>query len=355
MQSLTADLGDQVYGVESASLTPGANAYYALKTPAAGSLEVIVTPGINATGNFHVDLLDQGSLSVLATGQADGGAQSVSLTVTRGQAVYIRVYGDAAAQGDFSLQFTNLDPYAVADDRTLFFPTGGNPSQVPLADLTGNGRLDVVVDYADQNFVSVLLSNGDGTFEAPRDYAVGAYQAGNLSTLDNLADYRREMVIADFNGDGIPDIAVLNYSSDTVSLLFGRGDGTFSPQRQIPTVPSPYALAAGDLTGNGIEDLVIVGSTSAQNQPGEVLLGRGDGTFKPPIFFMIPNDPAYPASTVEIADLTGNGKEDLVYEGGFLTYVLLGNGDGTFGPATPIGLGSQDGLAVADLSGPFHN
>ncbi len=354
VQSLTADLGDEVYGVENGSLAPGANAYYALSTPAAGALEVVLTPGTNATGNFQLELLDQSSLSVLASGQPDGAAQSVNLTVTPGHAIYIRVYGDAAARGDFSLQFTNLDQYAIADNRTLFFPTGGNPSELDLADLTGNGRLDVIVDYADQNFVSVLLSNDDGTFQAPRDYAVGPYlPAGANSSFGGLADYRRAMVVADLTSNGVPDIAVLNYQSDTISLLLGNGDGTFQPQRIIGlgSLVDPYALAAGDLTNNGIMDLVVVSSTDGPIQQGEVLLGRGDGTFGPPIPFTIPDDPYFPTSTIQIADLTHDGKPDLVYEGLNNSYVLLGNGNGTFQSPIPLALGDQGGLAVADLNG----
>ncbi len=261
LQSLTANLGEEVYGVETGSLAPGDNCYYALSTPAPGSLEVVLTPGVSATGNFYVELLDQSSLGVLASGKPDGASQSASLTVTPGQAVYIRVFGDPAAQGDFSLQFTNLDQYAVAGGRTLFFPTGGNPSEVDLADLTGNGRLNVVVDYADQNFVSVLLSNGDGTFQAPRDYAVGPYLPGGAnSSFGNLVDYQRAMAVADLTSNGIPDIAVLNYQSDTISLLLGNGDGTFKPQRIIGlgSLVDPYGLTAGDLTANGIMDLVVV-------------------------------------------------------------------------------------------------
>ena len=353
VQSLTADLGDQVYGVQSGSLAPGTNAYYALATPAAGSLEVVLTPGTNAIGNFYVELLDQSSLSVLASGQSAGTAQLANLTVTPGQAVYFRVYGDAAARGDFSLQFTNLDQYAVPDNRTLFFPTGGNPSQVALADLTGNGRLDVVVDYADQNFVSVLLANGDGTFQAPRDYAIGPYlPAGADSSFGTLVDYRRAMVVADLTASGVPDIAVLNYQSDTISLLLGNGDGTFQPQRIIGlgSLVDPYSLAAGDLTNNGIMDLVVVSSTIGPVQQGEVLLGRGDGTFGPPIPFTL-NDPGNPTSTILLADLTGNGILDLVYEGFFNSYVLLGNGNGTFQSPMPLTLGDQGGLAVNDLNG----
>jgi hypothetical protein len=352
MQSLTADLGTHVYGVKSSSLPAGQDAYYALSVPASGSLDVTLTPGTNAQGNFQVQLLDTSNLSVLASGQAAGAAQQASLALTQGQAVYLHVFGDATAQGDFSLAFINPDQFTTPNNQTLFFPTGGDPSQVAVADVNDDGKPDVVVDYADPDFVSVLLNNGDGTFQAPRDYAVGAFQAGNNSALGGLPDDKREMVIADFNGDGIPDIAVLNYQSDDVSLLLGRGDGTFEPQRVIGlgSLADPFALAAGDLNNDGIPDLVVASSTGGPAQPGEVLLGRGDGTFEPPIPFAIPSDPGFPTNAVQIADLNHDGKNDLVYEG-YQTYVLLGNGDGSFGPATSIGFGVQGGIAVADLNG----
>ncbi len=349
IHSLTADLGAQAYGVQTGSLAPGDRAYYALTVPAAGSLEVILTPGANAQGNFYVDLLNPNNLDVLTAGQTAGIVQLANLTVTQGQTVYLFVSG---AIGAFTLQFTDLDQFTTPDDNTLFFPTGGDPSQVAVADLNRDGKADLIVDYADQNIVSVLLNNGDGTFQAPRDYAVGAFGQENPSSLGGLPNDKREMVIADFNGDGNPDVAVLNYESGDISVLFGRGDGTFAPQVRIEACPSPFAVAVGDLNNDGIPDLVVVGSTVGPAQQGVVLLGRGNGTFQPPIPFTIPNDPGgFPTNTIQIADVNHDGKRDLVYEG-FLTYLLLGKGDGTFQPATLIaGLGNQGGLAVADLNG----
>ena len=158
------------------------------------------------------------------------------------------------------------------------------------------------------------------------------------------------MVIANFNRDGIPDIAVLNYESNDISLLLGRGDGTFAPERRINALLEPFAIAAGDLTNNGIMDLVVVGSTEGPNQQGEVLLGRGDGTFQPPIPFSIPNDPGFPTETIKLGDFNHDGKLDLVY-GGYNAYLLLGNGDGTFQAATFLGAPQQGALALADLNG----
>jgi hypothetical protein len=97
-------------------------------------------------------------------------------------------------------------------------------------------------------------------------------------------------------------------------------------------------------------DLVVVSSTNEPIQQGEVLLGRGDGTFGPPIPFTIPNDPGYPTSIILLADLTHDGKLDLVYEG-INSYVLLGNGNGTFQSPIPLTLGNQGVLMATDLNG----
>ena len=82
-----------------------------------------------------------------------------------------------------------------------------------VADLNGDGRPDLVTANSDGNTVSVLLGNGDGTFSVQQTFAVGRSP--------------RAVAVADLNGDGIPDLVVANYNDDTVSVLLGKGDGTF--------------------------------------------------------------------------------------------------------------------------------
>jgi hypothetical protein len=352
VRSLTADLGTQVYGTQGGTLAAGQDVYYALTVPAAGSLVATLTPGAGAVGNFHLEVIDPATLTVLASGQAAGAGRLASLAVKGGQAVYLHVSGDAAARGDFTLTFTNLDQFTTPGATAFNFPVGGGPSQAVLADLRHNGLLDVVVSHIGENVVSVLLNNGDGTFQAPRDYAVGAFTVGGPATLTGLNDYRRDLAVADLNGDGAPDLVVVNHDSGDLSILFGRGDGTFAPEQRVAATTAPFALAVGDVNGDRAPDLVVLDSTGGPVR-GVVLPGRGDGTFAPPIPLALPPDTDFAVGTLRLADANGDGKPDILFSDNKSGTVLLsGHGDGTFGP--PVVVQPRTGgpaLAVADLNG----
>ena len=97
--------------------------------------------------------------------------------------------------------------------------------------------------------LGLLLGNGNGTFRAPADYPVGT------------ADF---LVVADFNGDGVPDIAVNNSYLDSAIILQGVGNGTFQPGLNYAVGASPVAMAAGDFMGNGKQSLAVVVYNAAQ-------------------------------------------------------------------------------------------
>ena len=111
------------------------------------------------------------------------------------------------------------------------------------------------------------------------------------------------MGVADFNGDGIPDLAVVDFGGNTVSILLGNGDGTFRAAPRPTAVLYPIAVAVGDFNGDHIVDLAVVYQGGVR-----VLLGNGDGTFQiPPISYL---GGSYPDS-VAVGDFNGDGFPDV--------------------------------------------
>jgi uncharacterized repeat protein (TIGR01451 family) len=194
----------------------------------------------------------------------------------------------------------SFPPGAAATDfaKAKFYPVGTNPFVIVTGDFNGDGKLDMAVVNIDSSDVSILLGNGDGTFQAAKNIAI----AGGVGPI----------VTGDFNGDHKLDLAV---GSDTnATLLLGNGDGTFRSPIQINVDAS--SLLAADFNQDGKMDLLT---------PAGVLLGNGDGTFQPPHGQGI--DYAF-----EVADFNGDSKPDVLSRKG----VFLGNGDGTFQPPRPL-------------------
>jgi hypothetical protein len=226
------------------------------------------------------------------------------------------------------------------------YPTGGTyPTNVAVGDVNGDGTPDIVVINNDSNDVSVLLGNGDGTFASPATYPDGATAAGGVTAGSSI-------VLADFNGDGKLDIAAENPVFG-VSVLLNNGDGSFgSPALYTFEYQNGITdLTAADLTGDGVMDLVVAGGYGL----GYVMLGNGDGAFTTSTIYDTPPSPAYGAGAVgvAVADFNGDGIPDLVFgsSGGQLAF-LQGNGDGTFQPNVWVDAGPDPAyLTVGDFDG----
>lgn len=222
-----------------------------------------------------------------------------------------------------------------------------------MADVNHDGKQDLIVSDALTNTVSVLLGNGDDSFQAPREYAIGAMDA-SVGSVDNLAElrtFKRGLAVADLTGDGNVDIVVTNPASADVSVLLGNGDGTFQPQRRFDAGPLPDSVVTADFNGDGIPDLAVL-STSFGDSTLAILLGRGNGSFLPARLGATPVTNSSGLIGIYAADVTGDGTVDLVITGGTNqeTYIYAGNGDGTFQLSGNF-VGSGPGIAVADLNG----
>jgi hypothetical protein len=217
------------------------------------------------------------------------------------------------------------------------YTVGSGPTEDRVADLTGNGVQDIIVENAAANTVSVLMGNGDGTFKAAVNYATGT----DPWSMD----------IGDVNGDGHVDIVTCNNTANSVSVLLGNGDGTFQTAIDYSTGDntSPEAVRLGDVSGDGKLDIVTANaSTSANNI--SVLMNNGNGTFASPVTFGTATHP----TSIAFGDLNGDGKLDIVtanYTSNNVS-VLMGNGNGTFKSAVnyDCGVGPQT-VVVADLNG----
>jgi hypothetical protein len=221
------------------------------------------------------------------------------------------------------------------------YSAGGQPYSVAMGDFNGDGNPDLAITNGISDNVSILLGNADGTFQTAVNYPVGIQP-----------EY---LAVGDFNGDGRPDLAVTNYNytgPGTVSILFGVGDGTFHATVNHATGKQPLSIAVGDFNGDGKPDLAITLAGGLS-----IMLAAGGGDFQPP--FSVEAGPG-PAGVVAV-DVDRDGKTDLAVvnvfsggsqPGGSTVSILKGNGNGSFQPPTPYYVAEYaQAIAFRDFKG----
>jgi hypothetical protein len=231
--------------------------------------------------------------------------------------------------------------------------SSGSPGNYTLAGtVTGPGNFALpptgTVSFLDTTNGNFLL--GQAALANPN-----SSQSFNLSSTPSPESFPNPAV-GDFNGDGVPDLAVANQGSSDITIFLGLGDGTFPTSQDYAVGNNPISIAVGDFNGDGFLDLAV--ANSGDNTV-TILLGSGSGTFSqaPGSPYAVGSDPSW----VALGDFNRDGNLDIVVanSGSNTISVLLGNGHGGFAvqsnaPATDSGpgqvlVGDFNGDGIADL------
>jgi hypothetical protein len=298
------------------------------------------------SGDGHLDIVSGGDRMAILLGKGDG---------TFAPAAFLDPGGWVPAVADFNRDgIPDLAATRYGGSVTVWlgtgsgsfaapasFATGFNDSPLAVGDMDGDDIPDIVSASDFNSAVSVRPGNGDGSFGRALDYAVGAFPTAAAA--------------GDLDGQGALDLVVANSNSGSLSLFRGGGDGTFTLAGTEAAV-FPNTVSIDDLNRDGIQDLVVGGAGAT------VLLGAGSMVYQAPVTYGDTLD----SPDVAVGDLNGDGIADLAlgdlghpgatrwdpWIPGVAVHVFHGVGDGTFLPETTcaVGLNPYD-LAIADLDG----
>jgi FG-GAP-like repeat/FG-GAP repeat len=213
-----------------------------------------------------------------------------------------------------TLSASSAQVQMISFSSPVNYPVGTGPLSVASGDFNGDGKLDSAVANGGSSDISILLGKGDGTFQTAVNYA-----------LNQRPTF---VVVGEFNSDSRLDLAAgINGS---VAVLLGNGDGTFQPAAIYPAGNAAEYLVPADFNGDGRADLLASDHSGSIS----ILLGDGDGTFQSPIVTATPGTTAF----VALGDFNRDGSLDVATGNGGISHelgfgkliVLLGNGDGTF-------------------------
>jgi acetyl esterase/lipase len=311
------------------------------------------SPQSIATGDFRgigiqdLAVADSGSNDVAIFLGNGNGTFRLAETITVGRTPSFVTVGDFNGDGipDLAVADSGSNEVSIllghgdgSFDLPHSYSVGKNPQAIAVGHFTGQGSTDLAVANKDSNNVSILLGNGDGTFHPGATLAVGGAATS--------------VVAADFNGDGNQDLTVTVYDSTHpatlpghVSIWLGTGEGTFLLGQNYLVGTAPGAITVGDFNGDGNPDLAVANVTSDSVS---ILLGKGDGTFRVRTY-QVGGQP----TTIAVGDFNGDGIPDVITANRYATVsVLSGQGDGTFAPSQDFWAGADPvSLAIGDFNG----
>ncbi len=325
------------------------------------SYTAVASGDFNNDGNPDIVSLWQGTANaIVLLGDGKGGfTLDTKGPFPAGTAPYAVSVGDFNQDGNLDIAVAN---YTVPGTVTVLlgdghggftvspgspFEVGDYPLSIAAADFNRDGKLDLLVGTGEPSSgsLSLLLGNGAGSFSlAPNGPFPGG--AGPVS-----------LAVADFNGDGNPDVATAD-DQGAVTVLLGNGAGGFTAAPGSPFASNATSLAAADLNADGKVDLVVATATYGPPSSAAILLFLGDGAggFTPGATIpMPPGSLTSNLSVIALADFNGDGQPDiaaLITPPGYQPYLwlFLGSQNGSVWQATGTGFAGNGNGAVADFN-----
>jgi hypothetical protein len=226
-------------------------------------------------------------------------------------------------------------PYCPANPNynTASYTAGSYPFGIAIADFNGDGKPDVAITNAISGTLGVFIATGTSSFQGEITYAAGSFPIG--------------VTAGDFNGDGAQDLAVTNYSSDTFGVFIGTGTGAFQSQVTYATDSEPQSITVSDYNGDGRQDLAVANRSSNSIS---IFIGTGTGTFQSALTTPTGSLPQY----ITTSDFNNDGKQDLAVtlSDSDSVGIFLGTGSGTFQPQVTYSTGSYPkGITTGDYNG----
>jgi hypothetical protein len=349
------------------AVTSGGDAVTTVTSESVVTLTATVLAGTTPVSSGLVDFCDATAVhcedvNILGTAQlTSAGTAAFKFRPAIGSHSYKAVFVGTSSNAGSSSAATALLVTGTPTTATTIAQTGsaGNYTLTATVGGTASAAPTGTVSFLDSSNGNALL----GTAALGAGSAgLGFFQSFNREVSQQTLPPTISAAVADFTGDGIPDLAVVagqaTEGTDTLSILAGNGDGTFKIASPISTALFPYGLFVGDFNSDGIPD--IAGLVSC---PGRIclgaLLGKGDGTFT-----TVAGPNCQSCTVMAVGDFNGDGILDLLviinnnFQGVYTLQAYLGNGDGTFTAATgatititPTIEGNFPAIAVADFNG----